>query len=327
MSAHSGDELVRRAAMAWQVTLWSGEVTAEQQNAFERWLQADPGHQRAWQQVQRLGRELQGLHGDVASKVLRAPRSQAARRNVLRGLGALLGTGALALGIRETPQWQSATADHRTVRGERRRLALPDGTQLDLNTASAVDLRYTERERRIILRTGEILVATAHERVAVHRPFVVETACGLVRALGTRFTVRRFEEQARDDVLVQVMEGAVEITPRRGGNTQRVQAGEQARFTESGVEPPDMGNPLAGAWTRGLMVAERQRLEDFLSELSRYRPGVLRCDPAVADLIVSGVYPLVDTDAVLQSLVQVLPIGVRMTTRYWVTVTTPQGSG
>lgn len=325
MSLHAGGDLVRRAAMEWQVTLWSGEVTAEQKNAFERWLQADPAHQRAWQQVQRLGRELQGAHGDVASKVLRAPKSQAARRNVLRGLGALLGTGMLVQGIRETPQWQAATADHRSARGERRHLTLPDGTQLALNTASAVDLHYTEQERRVILRTGEILVATAHERAAVHRPFVVETACGLVRALGTRFTVRRLEEQARDEVLVQVMAGAVEISPRRGSGTQRVEAGEQARFTGSGVEPPLAGNPLAAAWTRGLLVAERQRLEDFLSELARHRTGVLRCDPAVADLVVSGVYPLADTDAVLQSLMQVLPIGVSMTTRYWVTVTARQG--
>ena len=61
-------------------------------------------------------------------------------------------------------------------------------------------------------------------------------------------------------------------------------------------------------------------LADFLREVARYRTGVLRCDPAVADLIVSGVYPIKDTDAILQSLARALPVQVHSVTPYWVTV-------
>ena len=81
--------------------------------------------------------------------------------------------------------------------------------------------------------------------------------------------------------------------------------------------PPTSG---ASAWQRGLLVAERWRLGDFLEEVARYRAGVLRCDPAVAGLMISGVYPLQDTDAILQSVSQALPVQVRMITPYWVTV-------
>ncbi|NQD80860.1 iron dicitrate transport regulator FecR, partial [Pseudomonas sp. CrR14] len=55
-------------------------------------------------------------------------------------------------------------------------------------------------------------------------------------------------------------------------------------------------------------------------ELARHRPGVLRCDPAVAKLPLTGVFPLADTDRVLAALQQSLPVEMQRVTRYWVTV-------
>jgi len=62
------------------------------------------------------------------------------------------------------------------------------------------------------------------------------------------------------------------------------------------------------------------RLEDFTAELARYRSGVVRCDPAVADLRVSGVFSLRDTDRALENLTRGLPVDVVYRTRYWVTL-------
>lgn len=319
---------VLRAAMEWQVTLWSGEVTQEERQGFERWLAADPAHVRAWQRVQGVGQQLHAVPSAIARPVLRATSPvpvHTGRRTLLRSLAVLVGGGSLAYAVRETPQWQASTADYSTARGERQDVMLPDGSRLTLNTSTAVDLRFTGDERRILLRRGEVLIATAPDSAPVYRPFVVETREGDIRALGTRFMVRHLEDASHTEVLVQVFESAVEITPRNGGSPMRVNAGQQARFSRVGVQTNATADPMADAWSRGLLVAERSRLADFLAELGRYRTGVLRCDAAVADLLVSGVYPLQDTDAILQSLVQALPIRVRMTTRYWVTVTTPNG--
>lgn len=324
----SSTDPVLRAAMAWQVTLWSGEVTPEERQGFERWLAADPAHARAWQRIQGVSQQLRAVPTTIAGPVLRATSRasvRTSRRNLLRGLMVLVGGGALAYAVRETPQWQAATAEYSTARGQRQDVTLPDGTRLTLNTCTAVDLRFTGQERRVLLRRGEVLIATAPDSAPVHRPFVVETREGDIHALGTRFTVRYLDDAPPAEVLVQVFEGAVEITPGERGSPVRINAGDQARFSRAGVQPADAADPMADAWSRGLLVAERQRLADFLAELGRYRPGVLRCDPAVADLPVSGVYPLQDTDAILQSLAQALPIRIRMTTRYWVTVTTPDG--
>ena len=323
----SPDPLVR-AALAWQVTLWSGEVTARERQGFARWLAADPAHGRAWQRVQQVNQQLNAVPTTVAGSVLRVTSSAAAyasRRRLLRGLGLLGGGSALAYAVRETLPWRAAMADYRTARGEHQDLTLPDGTRLMLNTRTLVDLRFSGLERRLLLHRGEILIATAPDRAPVHRPFVVETPEGEIRALGTRFTVRHLDEVSPAEVLVRVFGGAVELAPRDGGRPARIAAGYQARFSRASVQPGSLVDPMADAWSRGLLVADHQRLADFLAELGRYRAGVLRCDPAVADLPVSGVYPLRDIDAILQSLVQALPVRVRMTTRYWVTVG-PAGS-
>jgi len=62
------------------------------------------------------------------------------------------------------------------------------------------------------------------------------------------------------------------------------------------------------------------RLADFLAELGRYRRGQLNCDPKVADLLISGTYPVDDSERVLDLLAVSLPVRIKRFTRYWVTV-------
>ncbi|MCC9596910.1 MULTISPECIES: hypothetical protein [unclassified Rubrivivax] len=86
-----------------------------------------------------------------------------------------------------------------------------------------------------------------------------------------------------------------------------------------------MPPPADGAlWARGVLAVEDLRLDEFLAELSRYRPGWIRCEPAVAGLRLSGAFMLNDTDAVLDNLARLLPVRVLERTRYWITVA-PRG--
>jgi transmembrane sensor len=324
-------DAARPAALAWQVTLWSGEVSATESRAFERWYRADPAHELAWQQVQRIGQQLHAAPGALTRDVLRQARATqggaASRRDVLRGLGLAIGTGVVGTAAWRTDSrtWHTAWADHRTGNGERDTLHLPDGTLVVLNTDSAIDVRYTVDERRIVLHAGEILIDTASDNAPGARPFLVDTPAGRVRALGTRFTVRErpraFDVAARGPgVDVQVMEGAVALSPADASLATRIDAGWQARLDPDGVRVIGPLDPMAGIWRDGLLVVERWRLADVLDELGRYRPGVLRCHPSAADLVVSGVYAIDDTDAALQALAQALPVRIQRVTRYWVTV-------
>ncbi|MEG3062456.1 MAG: FecR domain-containing protein [Comamonas sp.] len=303
-------------ALEWQVTFWSGEVTQQERDGFAQWLDAAPAHAQAWAQVQRTDAQLQSLARPAAAQALRARATPQRRRALLGIAGLLAGGGLAAYAGRETSPWQRMLADHSSARGERREIVLPDGTRIVLGSASAIDVHYGPRQRQVRLLAGEIFISTAADASA--RPFMVQTAQGTVRALGTRFGVR----QTDDWIEVGVEQGAVEISPATGGMAarQRVDAGQQARFSQAGVQAIGPLAANATAWRRGVLVAERMRLEDFLAELGRYRSGVLRSDPAVRDLIVSGVYPLDDTDHALRILAQALPLQITTTTRWWVTV-------
>ncbi|MNE16899.1 fec operon regulator FecR [compost metagenome] len=73
-----------------------------------------------------------------------------------------------------------------------------------------------------------------------------------------------------------------------------------------------------GAWAEGLIVTRDMRLGDFLAEVGRYRHGYVSCADDIADLRLSGVFRLEDTDKLLQLLPQTLPVKVSYRTRWWV---------
>lgn len=314
------------AAIDWYVRLAEGQSSDEERAAFSRWHDADATHAEAWRRLQSLGDRVARSGGLVETplvhRVLDAAIEAAPRRRLLKALiwagvsggGVWLLRDPLALPQR----WDGLVADVSTPVGGRRDLRLPDGSRLRLNTDSAVDVRFDRTRRLLIVRHGEIEVTTASDTTA--RRFVVETAEGRLLPLGTRFGVRSIPEQG---TLLTVSEGMVEAWPAMGGRAVRVAAGHQVRFDRSGADQIMPLDPQAVAWTLGLIVACRTRLEDFVAELTRYRIGWIRCDPAVAELRLTATHPLDgpdSIDAVLRSLPQALPVRLNRLTRYWTTI-------
>ncbi len=304
-------------ASEWLVKFWSGAATPEDHQACARWRAAHTDHERAWQQLQTIEHKLGSVPRELAGMVLRAPSP--ARRRTLKALVALAVGGTATYTASRTALWQRYAADYHTSIGESKSLALADSTRVTLNTASAVDVRYNHQRRNVRLRGGEILVTTARDHAPNPRPFTVTTAQGLVQALGTRFSVRELDEGRSR---VAVFHGAVTLQPNNSPEIlTRLEAGQQADFSPTQVFERTAANEDSSAWTEGLIMAERMRLDEFLRELGRYRAGYLRCDPAVAALRFTGVYPLADPDHILVAIAKALPIQIVYQTRYWVTVT------
>ncbi|KVE34581.1 FecR domain-containing protein [Burkholderia sp. BDU5] len=313
---------VARRAVEWWVELGSGRATDATHARLARWRAEDPAHDAAWRHIEtvngRLGRVADTLSAQAARAALLPSRSRG-RRAAVKSLAVLLFAGGAAWTAGTCVPWRAWGADVRTAVGERRTVTLADGTTVVLNTDSAIDVRFDDTTRGVRLLRGEIMVTSGRDAArAAARPLVIATAHGDVRPVGTRFSVRERGEATR----VDVFEGAVRIAPLRSAGEPRViAAGQGADFTRDAlVGPPRTIGGDAGAWADGMLVASNLRLADLLAEIDRYRPGRVRCDAAVANLRVSGTYPLDDPDRILDTLRETLPVDVEYATRYWVTV-------
>ncbi|ENO90492.1 FecR domain-containing protein [Thauera linaloolentis] len=304
---------VLEAAAHWYVQLNDEAARPDEHAAWERWLAADATHREAWERMQALEQRLNSLPGDVAQATLgTASAARAKRRRTVKLLTLLLSAGTVGALLPDIETgWRIARADQRTGTGERRRIELADGGTLDINTASAVDIDYGPDLRLLRLLSGEIMVQTANDP----RPFEVHIEHGAIRALRTRFSVRRDDGQTH----IAVFEHAVEIRPHTGP-VVRIDHGQQTAFSAHGVSAPAPLEPGAGAWRDGKLIALDRRLDDFLAELERHRPGRIACAPEVAGLRLSGTFRLHDTDAVLETIAESLPVRLRHLTRYWVKV-------
>lgn len=326
------DAAVIRQAAQWLVRLHSGDAGAADLAACARWRAAHPAHEHAWQKAERLSQQFGAIPPALGVPVLTRPAAPGNRRAVLRTLAALgVAVPAAWLGWQHAP-WQGWTADYATAVGEHRTVTLPDGSRLTLNTGSAVDLAFGDLERRVRLLRGEVYVQTAPDAARDARPFVVETPHGRLRALGTRFAVRLLPADGATPAATRltVQEHRVQVTAHGGGASVIVQAGHGVQLSAGRIDEMRahalQSADAAPGWTQGVLYADGQRLDDFLAELSRYRPGVIRCAPQVAGLRISGAFQLADTDYVLAMLRETLPVQVVLRTRWWVTVAAADGA-
>ncbi|WP_258231443.1 FecR domain-containing protein [Achromobacter pulmonis] len=319
MSAAPSQGVLEQAA-EWFALLQSGEATRADRQAWRAWHDSAEAHRAAWAQVERVGRIFQPIRQAPDPRLTvgayRTATADAGRRRLVLGLAALAGAGLLGGAAWRPSLLPGAllawTADHRTGVGEVREIALQDGTRVWLGTGSAFDEDFGAALRRLELVAGEILISTASDP---GRPFVVDTPRGRLRALGTRFSVRLQDGDAR----IAVYDGAVRAQTA-GGAGGVIPSGMQARLTRAGLAGLEPAVASAEASTRGLYIAQDIPLGDVLRELGRYRAGYLSVSPQVAGLPVFGSYPMTEPDRALAMLESVLPIRVSRPLPWWVRV-------
>lgn len=309
---------VLHEAAEWLLRFREGELDARERAAWQRWLSSNDLHRRAWQRAERLTGLLDDVPGAVGSAPLQqARRTRQGRRAALAAImGMMIGAPLARLAWQREP-WQHLVADGSTGIGERRALRLADGSELQLNTDTRIALTFNEQLRQVQLLRGEVLLQEATDDRVPARPLLLQLRNAHLSALGARFAVRMWDDHAR----VAVEQGAVRIQlGDRGDVTQLVSAGQQAVFNATGISAVTALQRNSLAWVQGVLHAEAMPLGELLSELARYRTGVVRCDPEIAGLLVSGVFQLDDTDTVLALLQAGFPLRVRYRSRLWVMV-------
>ncbi|MFL1549367.1 FecR domain-containing protein [Pseudomonas sp. D47] len=318
MSGAAVDPRVRDIAIDWLVQLQSGLMSASDHEALQVWRQASAEHEYAWQRVSGLPLLLQPGANLLADATARRALQLAGadpqrRRQVLKCLLALGLLGGMSWQAADSTLVRSALASYRTRVGERRRWALADGYSLWLNTASAVNLDLSAGRRSVQLVEGELALDTPAGSASLE----LLTPNAVLYSHGAHLLVRHDHQGTQ----VTVLRGLAQVSTRHQPTPVPLQAGWQLKVDERGAgRPSPIDVLLAQAWMRGILPAERMRLDQLLAELSRYRQGFLRCSEAVAGLRITGSFQLDDTDAALALVANTLPVRIEQRTRYWVTV-------
>jgi transmembrane sensor len=316
---------VSEQAIDWMVKLRAGTPDAALQTRFNAWLAMDPAHLQAWTQLQdRLGasfntvraldRRLPGQASEARQILLQPQGSRRDALRVIAGLG-LLG-GGLWLGAR-SPLGDSLLADLSTGRGQRQAFDLADGSRLNLNADSAVDLRFDDQQRLVVLRHGELVIQVAPDP---QRPLRVRTAQGQVQALGTRFLVA----QEQDVTRVVVLQHSVQLR-LPDGTTRDLQEGQSALLATGRITPTAGDQRGRADWLVGRLNVLDEPLEQVVEALRPYQRGFIRIAPQVRHLRVQGVFPLDDPARTLAALAETLPIQVDSYSP-WLTLIRPRNT-
>jgi len=311
----SNGDAMREEALAWFVRLQSGDddsaLSPAERKAFSDWLARDPSHRREYDRLAGLWTDIGALPDPRLPKARRsdaprpgahrpaAPRAASpilSRRRVLTGAAAC--AAALAT-VTVLPTWQDTV---RSGTGERRSLALDDGSTVEMDAGSALTMRFSESERRATLTTGRARFIVAPDS---QRPFLVTCANGTVRTPAATFVVHR----QPDDAVVAVEDGTLALSVN-GGAPERLSAGQCQPYGAEGPRPliPD-GVAMETAWRHGRLVFQDQRLETAVADLNRYHPArILLWDESIAGLRVEGSVDIARPDAALKAITRTLPV-------------------
>ena len=274
--------------------------SSQDRAAFEAWRAADPRHEEALIRLRALWNELdEAVPAPVVP--LHRPVQRAYRKLVLpkwvpsKWMGAMAACVALVWLAAGEGWLIRLRADQRTVPGEQRTLHLADGSQVKMDSNTALAFDFTPVRRSVRLLGGRALFTVAADP---GRPFVVRAGSGEVTALGTQFTVET--EHGKADALVTEHR----VLVRSGyGNPAIVGEGQTITWTDGGlgaVRKADVGADTA--WTRGRLVVAGMPLREVVARIGRYRTGYAGVLGDAAHMRVSGVYDLARPDEALAAL-------------------------
>ncbi|MGE8154632.1 FecR family protein [Pseudomonas vancouverensis] len=306
-----GQTAVRDDAARWFVRLQEPAVDVEVRHQFKAWLDEHPPHRHEFELLQGLWTAADLVPAPRLRALCETPPVPVKRRPLLRyAVAASVLAVALGLGLfsglnHPVPY----TAEFSTALGERRQVALPDGSVMDLDSRSRIQVRFEKDRRHVALTEGEAMFSVEHDS---SRPFVVETGNGKVTVTGTRFDVR----QGVNDTRVLVEQGTVKVQGRSAADNEFINltAGLGTHVDAQGkVAPAYAVNPAEmTAWRSGKLVFNNASLSDVAEQVSRYRQQPLKVgNAAVGNLRLTSVFKTDNTDALLKALPNILPVAIR----------------
>lgn len=313
-------------ACAWCLRLAEGSLPLKVREEFNAWLSSDPENARAFEDAARVWQSFEHSHHSPelidlrrdALEVFRRRQETRWRRSLVSrrqfvGVAAALAMAAIAIGM-----WMRFVPDrYSTGLGERRIVALSDGSRISLDAQSRVDVRYSKGLRQLQLRQGRAKFSVAKDPL---RPFSVSAADKTVVATGTEFSVELLSNQ----VHVILYQGRIEVLEQRGGELRSIgretpsaiQAMAPSTELVAGIASPalrlrsiDPGPSLA--WENGQVAFDAELLASAVERVNRYTDEPLAIGaPEVGRIRISGTFLAGDTAAFVEGVTAVFPVDV-----------------
>jgi transmembrane sensor len=315
---------IEQEAGDWIARLSADDVSDEDRAHFAAWRAAHPSHARVYDAMAAAWRAFTAAGSVVRAVSFGESMNQATRpaRPRLRWLAASLAAAALLAGVTFLYLMHGLPGTaFQTAVGEHASISLPDGTRVELNSDSRVQVDYSERIRVIRLDRGEAFFKVFHDP---SRPFWVYAGGSWVRDIGTAFNVYL----RPDDVRVTVSQGTVEVgsagssldAPRidaRSAMASVLEAGQQADLTDGTTTIRSL--PRAEierllAWRHGKLSFVKQPLGDVIREMSRYTTfEIVVDDEQLRRLPIGGTFDA--SPQGVETLVSMLKDGLRLRVR------------
>jgi transmembrane sensor len=317
-------------AAAWVARFDAGEVSAKDQAEFQAWLNRSALHREAiaeygnfWSEFDQLGQ----LTNSIGAVQETGPQTKrlavsgakywmaacAASVLVVAAVGGFfhqrhIPAGQQIVARQQIPDRPSVRQSYATAIGGQKKVTLADGSVVNLNTNSQIDVEILGNRRTVHLVRGEAYFDVVHDKA---RPFTVYAGQYVVRDIGTAFAVHLLDKCL---VNVRVTKGSVEIAARTGRGKVSdeakslgvVVAGRDVVFgqkVERAVVVSDDELNRKLAWRQGQLIYSGQPLADVLADISRYSDIQIElADPALRDLPVGGAFSVNQTDAIFAAL-------------------------
>lgn len=310
-------------AAYWVAKLDGDKPSEDTLAAFSQWVNASPAHVAEYEKLVARWDSLNvltqlHLPDEAAVKVTRWGY----------GMGAAVCASVVLLVALMIAPFDNQQSIYSTAIGEQKTITLADNSVIKLNTNSRLKIDYSDSRRGIYLLQGEAYFEVAHQP---NRPFEVYTGTGVVRAVGTAFSVYLNNQQ----VEVLVNEGIVEVdklpplamqasAPQATAITStstaatttkeplatkanRVRAGSKATFNQHTPLQLALDEEAAVekqlSWRKGSLIFSQEKLQTLVDEVSRYTSTrIIITDNAARDIRVGGLFEVGNTEAVLDAL-------------------------
>ena len=323
-----GSQQASDQALGWVVRLRSDAVQETDMEAFADWLTDSEGNQQAWEQALDLWETAGVLSYLPSQDLLASSESVVEQLNKTGGLLRKYSTGfwriltatsaSLVIAAAVFFAFEDNSQNYYSALGEYKQITLTDGSVIELNTDSAVNVSLDQTVREIELLKGEAFFTVASDK---QRPFVVQVGAASVQALGTAFNIYRSQE---NQIEVAVTEGVVRVSESKGSAVAAPQSkmlvANQAVVVSSasGLAEVTLKTEQATAWRQRQIIFDRASVAQAVASLSRYRQDkIVVADQIQSNRRISGIFSTNEPKQTLLAVAEAFELEVSQQADHW----------